>query len=272
MQDKFKTSKGRKYQRKQKLTAKPKAKVSASVKAYVKKAIDIEVEDKQDVLGIFTTQGTSNTGKIVGYGINNTTTFTGIHSNGSIIPNILQGITSDTRIGNKIKVKDFYVRYHIVANAIAPTVNVPEGLPFYVVVVFYNRKDSKTNPTNDTMMEYGATNTSLVFLNDLTLDFNKDVFNILGFYKHKMYPSQKLDVSGLSTPIVGVSGYVPAVMKKVKVKIPSKLQYDDNSAQPTTTRVFCSVGVFNVDNSRYIPSQTIRANVELTSHIVYQDA
>jgi len=276
MQSKFKTPAGRRRQYNKRAYAKRKAaavaKVPAKVKAYVKKAIDREIEDKYEVLTVFTVGGSSTTGRIVGYGINNQTTFTGITSANSIIPVLQNGNSSETRLGNKVNVKQFYVRYHLYAVNQHPVVNPVFGVPFIVCVLFYSRKDSRTNNTNDTLMEFGSTSTSLVNTSDLTLKFNKDLYNIHGFYKHKMYPSQSVDGTGATSAIAGITGFQPAVQKVVKIKLPSKLIYDDTTAQPTNSRIYCSVGVFNVDNSKYVPSTTFRANIEMSSHIVYQDA
>lgn len=249
-----------------------KPKVSNNVKAYVKKAIDNEIEDKMETLTVFTVGGSSTTGRIVGYGINNQTSFTGITSANSIIPILAAGTSVDTRLGNKVTVKSFYVRYHVYAVNQHPVVNPVFGVPFIVCVLFYSRKDSRTNNTNDTLMEFGNSTTALVNTSDLTLKFNKDLYNIHGFYKHKLYPSQAVDGSGNTSAIAGVSGFAPAAMKTVKIKLPSKLIYDDGTTQPTNSRIYASVGVFNIDNSKYIPSTSFRANIEMSSHLVYQDA
>jgi len=274
MQSKFKTPRGRKRQanRKAYLKRKANAKVPQKVKAYVKRAIDREIEDKYEMKTIFTVGGSSTTGRIIGYGINNQTSFTGITTTDSIIPVLQNGNSVEGRLGNKLTVKQFYVRYHLYAVNQHPVVNPVFGVPFIVCVLFYSRKDSRTNNTNDTLMEFGSSNTSLVNTSDLTLKFNKDLYNIHGFYKHKLYPSQAIDLTGNSTAIAGITGYTPSVSKVVKIKIPAKLVYDDTTAQPTNSRIYCSVGVFNVDNSKYVPSTTFRANIEMSSHIVYQDA
>lgn len=276
MNPKWKTPKGRKRAANRKAYLKRKAtagaKVPAKVKAYVKKAIDREIEDKYETLEVFSVQGTNTTGRVLGYGINNQTSYTGITSSNSIIPVLNSGSSIDNRLGNKVSVKQFYVRYHISAEPQNTTTNIGGGLPFYACVLFYSRKDSKTNNTNDTIMEYGNSNTSLTNIEGLTLKFNKDLYNIHGFYKHKLYQSQAKDAAGVSTAVSGISGFQPSASNVVKIKLPSKLIYDDAAAQPTNSRIYASVGVFNYDNSKYLPSSTYRATIQMTSHLVYQDA
>lgn len=274
MQSKWKTAKGRKRQANKKAYAKRKAnaKVPQKVKNYVKRAIDREIEDKYETLEVFSVQGTNTSGRVIGYGINNQTSFTGITSTNSIIPVLSAGSAIDGRLGNKVSVKQFYVRYHISAEAQNTTTNIGGGLPFYVCVLFYSRKDSRTNNTNDTIMEYGNTNTALTNIEGLTLKFNKDLYNIHGFYKHKLYQSQAKDAAGVSTAVPGITGFQPSVSKVARIKLPAKLVYDDATAQPTNSRIYASVGVFNYDNSKYLPSSQYRASIQMTSHIVYQDA
>jgi len=279
MQSKFKTPRGRKRQanRKAYLKRKANAKVPLKVKNYVKKAIDREIQDKQEVSVIASTQGVLTTGFIRGFGIDNTSSNYGLTTT-NIIPPITFGQEEDKRIGNKVRTKSLVANYVIYAqplDAVVANNNTPEGIPFLVAVLFYNRKDSRGSSINDTIKDYGATNTEFTNINDFLLPFNKESFNILSYKVYKMYPSQKKQVVGTVEQFVGVNsipGYVPMVMKSQRLKLPATLIYDDAATTPTNARVYCAMGCFNIDNSVANRADVIRARVELNTTLTYQNA
>lgn len=281
MNSKFKTAKGRKRQANRKAYVKRKAaasaKVPAKVKAYVKKAIDAEIQDKVDLLTVFSTAGGSTTGNVRGFGIDNTSTFYGITS-GSIIPTVAVGTTEDTRVGNYIKPKSMVVRYTIHANPIDKVtlgINKNEGMPFYVAVVFYSRKDSRGSSINDALKDLGNSSVPFATIQDFLVPFNKELYNIHAFKKYKMHPSQSTELVGTTQVVNSINapaGCVSMVMASQKIKLPSKLIYDDASTVPTNARVYCAIGVFNFDNSTLDRSTQIRARVEMTSTLTYQNA
>jgi len=253
-------------------------KVPLKVKNYVKRAIDREIQDKQDVATILTTMGGSNTGYIRGYGIDSQTANYGI-TTASVIPTIPVGNDEDKRVGNYVKPKSLVVRYSINATPIDAGVDVPlnkqSGMPFYVAVVFYSRKDSRTSNINNTIKDFGATNFSFDNINDFLLPFNKELYTIHSFKKYKMYPSQEIGLFGttLTTETLNsINGYTPMVMASQRIKLPAKLIFDDGATQPTNARVYCAMGVFNIDNSKPDRATTIRAKVEMNSVLTYQNA
>lgn len=282
MQSKFKTAKGRKRQANRRAYLKRKAAsavVSQKVKNYVKKAIDREVQDKEEVLTVFTTAGGSTTGLIRGYGIDSTAANYGITTSASIIPVISIGDEEDKRTGNKIRPKSLYARYVITANHLsnnsATSTNKQFGMPFYVCVLFYNRKDSRTNNTNDTLKDNGSGSTDLTTIPDLLLPWNSEMYNIISFKKYKMYCPQQKEIVGTTdtfTQLPDINGCSSMIMCNQKLKVPANLIYDDSGAQPVNQRIYCSVGVFNLDNSTPDRATTVRANIEMVSHLKYQNA
>lgn len=255
-----------------------KPKVSATVKAYVKKAIDTEIEDKLDVQQILTTAGGSTTGLVRGYGINSGTANYGI-TTVSVIPTVPLGTDTDKRIGNSIRPKSLYVHYTLNATpidtGITDAINQQAGMPYYVAVLFYSRKDNRTSSLNTNIKDFGSINFSFETINDFLLPFNKDVFNILSFKKYKMYPSQEKGLFGTTVTTSetrSINGYVPMVMCRQKLKLPNKLMFDDNASQPTNARIFCAIGVFNIDNSVPDRATTIRVKAEMNSYLYYQNA
>jgi len=281
MRNEFKTPAGRRRQYNKKAYAKRKAakmaaKVPEKVKDYVKKALDAEIQDKCDVQTILTTAGGSVTGLVRGYGIDSATANYGITTS-SVIPTITQGLDEDKRVGNYVKPKSLVVNYTINALPIDPVTpsNKNEGMPFYVAVLFYSRKDSRTNNINSTIKDFGATNLSFTSINDFLLPFNKETFNIHSFKKYKMYACQRTEIIGTAnvlTALNAIPGYTPMVMHSQKLKLPSKLIFDDSGTNPTNARIYCAIGVFNIDNSTSDRASTIRAKVEMNSVLTYQNA
>jgi len=282
MKAEFKTPAGRRRQYNKKAYAKRKANASAKVpekvKAYVKKAIDAEVQDKLDVSSILSVAGGSTTGFVRGYGINSTISNSGI-TTVSVIPPVPLGQDTDKRIGNVIRPKALYVHYTLNATPIdtglVGAINQQNGMPFYCAVIFYSRKDNRTSSSNAGIKDFGSVNFSFDTINDFLLPFNKDLFTIHSFKKYKMYPSQAIGLFGTTTTtetLNSINGHVPMVMCRQKLKLPAKLVFDDNTQQPTNARIFCAIGVFNVDNSTPDRSTTVRVKCEMNSYLYFQNA
>jgi len=278
MRSEFKTVKGRKAQANRKAYQKRKvAKVPDKVKAYVKQALDREIQDKQDVSAILTTAGGSTTGFVRGYGINSASVNYGITTQ-SIIPQVTQGLDEDKRVGNYVRPKSLVVNYTLNAMPVDAGVDVPlnkNPTPFYCAVIFYSRKDSLTNNTNNTLKDFGSVNFPFETINDFLLPFNKELYNIHSFKKYKMAPAQEIGVFGTTQTIDllnSVNGYVPMVMKSQTLKLPAKLNFDDATSQPTNARIYCAIGVFNIDNSVPDRATTIRVKCEMNSVLTYQNA
>jgi len=279
MQSKFKTAKGRKRQANARAYKKRKAAagvVPAKVKNYVKRAIDREIQDKQDVQTILTTAGGQTSGLVRGYGIDSAVANFGITTS-SVVPIVSIGSDEDKRIGNYVRPKSLVVNYTINAMPIdkqTPS-NANEGMPFYVAVVFYSRKDSRTNNTNTSFKDFGATNLSWTSINDFLIPFNKELYNIHSYKRYKMAACQKSEIIGttlVQTALESPNGYVPMIMKSQRLKLPAKLSFDDNTAAATNSRIYCAIGVFNIDNSTTDRANTIRAKVEMNSVLTYQNA
>jgi len=281
MKSQFKTPRGRKRQANKKYYAKKKrsAKVSDKVKNYVKKAIDREIQDKEEVNSIFSVAGGATTGLIRGYGIDSTATNYGITTVNSIIPIISVGQEEDKRIGNAIRPKSLIARYVINAEALSnnsvTSTNKQFGMPFYVSVLFYNRKDTKTNATNDTIKDNGSSSTDFTTIFDHLTPWNTDMYNILSYKRYKMYPSQQKEIVGtteVTTQLPSIGGCATSIMCNQKLKLPAKLVYDDATQQPSNARIYCAVGVFNLDNSTPDRSTTVRATITMATHMKYQNA
>lgn len=262
---------------KRKAVSAPSRPVAVSVKDYVKKAIDREIQDKQDVSQILTTAGGQTSGFVRGYGINSTTPNYGITTQ-SVIPPIPIGSDEDKRIANYVRPKSLVVHYTLNALPVDAGVDVPLNklpTPFYCAVLFYSRKDSRTSNINNTLKDFGSTNFPFETINDFLLPFNTELYNIHSFKKYKMAPCQEIGLFGtsISTDMINsVNGYVPMVMHSQKLKLPAKLMFDDATSNPTNARIYCAIGVFNIDNSTPDRATTIRVKVEMNSVLTYQNA
>lgn len=244
---------------------KPGTKVSKNVKAYVDKAIDRNSEDKHMLKNVFSATN------CIGGGFDSTGTNIGLTTTDSIIPLVIQGTAVSNRVGNRINVKSLLVRLMLEAKPVS-TSNSVEGLPFYVRVVFYNRKDSMTNPTNNTILDLAGTSTAFTYQNgSLLLKYNTDLFNIISSKTYKMAPCQG-DSGGVTSERQPPNGFVSHVLRQFKLKCPKKLIYDDGSSQPMH-RIYCAIGVVNADGQNVQPAITgNRLQVSLDTHIVYEDA
>lgn len=247
-------------------TAYKTASVPLKIKKYVKSTIDRQTEDKHDILNVWTNVSCLQNG------FDSTSTNQGLTS-GSIIPIIPQGPAVDNRIGNRINVKSLQARLTLIARPVNPTDNYVAGLPFYVRVVFYNRKDSLTNFTNNTILDFGGINAPFSgALESLLLKYNKDTFNIVKSMTFKMAPSQAISGSGVSTAENMPNGFASHIFKTINLKCPKRFQYDDTAAQPNF-RLYCAIGIVNADNSLVLPATTgYRLRVSMTSHLTYEDA
>jgi len=248
-------------------TAYKKASVPLKIKNFVKRTLDRQQEDKHDLLNVF-----SNANCQAG-GFDSTLTNTGLTTTSSIIPIISQGVGVDQRIGNRITAKSLTARLVLMARPVNPTDNYVAGLPFYVRVVFYNRKDSMTNNTNNTILDLGGSVTNFSgSVASLLLKYNKDTYNIIKSYTFKMAPAQAINASAISSSENMPNGFSSHIFRNISIPIPKKLVYDDTSAQPNH-RIYCAVGVVNADSSAVLPSGTgYRLRVSLDTHLVYEDA
>lgn len=270
MRAEFKTAKGRAYQARQRKKAMSKAqsKVNtvADVRTIVNKAIASANEDKHFVKNVYFDVN------VPGCGFNSTSTNSGLTTTDSIIPLIIQGDTVSQRDGNRIKVKSLSVRLQLQAKPVSST-NAQEGLPFYVRVVFYNRKDSMTNNTNTGILDEGGSSTNFTYdAGSLLLNYNKDLFNIIKSKTYKMAPCQAADIFGVTLPREPPNGFVSHVLKKFKIKCPKTMIYDDTTAQPMH-RIYAAIGVVNADGSNIFPVVGgTRLRVCMDTHLIFEDS
>lgn len=245
-----------------------KSKVSKTVKDYVNNAIDKQAEDKHYLKSVFANQDCKKGG------FDSTLTDTGLTTTSSIIPYPTQGTGSSNRVGNRLNVKSLIVRMHMEAKPIVATTNPAYGLPFYVRVVFYNRKDSATNWTNDTILQLGNSITSFTYQTEsLLLQYNKDTYNIIKSFTVKMSPSQALDVNGVSSQVDTPNGFMSHYIKSFRLKCPKRLIFDDTTLQ-ANQKIFCAIGVVNADGSVPFASGSnvaCRLQVSMDTHLIYED-
>lgn len=263
-----------------KLNALSKTKLSPTIKSYVKKAIDAEVEDKQAFRNIFDEDA------IQGSGFDSSILAKGLVS-GSLLPTIPQGSDVSDRIGNVIKPKSLVCRYILVANPLQQggggthpntlNYNNHAGRDFYVRVVIYNRKDNMQSATNSNIIDEGASTTNLIDIEDLFSPYNKDVFNILYSKTIRMATNrwETWDTTGnltnagsfFSTTGSALSSYVG----KANIKLPARIRFDDATSTASNFNCFMAVGCVNADNT-VIGNAEYRADITAKTYFTYQDA
>lgn len=170
----------RAYQRKPRAIRKSSA-VSSAVKAYVKKAIHVDEENKMintnasDDFGSITNSSTMNMYPILPYVGYST---------------LSQGVLSNNRIGNEVKIRKVMLKYVLRPNpynAITNAVPVPQIIDMYLGNV---RQTPGFLPSaTDITYLYQLGNTSTApagNLNDLIYDINKDFWNVKKRWHHKI--------------------------------------------------------------------------------------
>lgn len=235
-----------------------------SIARIVKKIVNKDVEDK-----CVQNQALIEKANIPGAGL--TSSGLGVLSPVSIT--LTQGTNESARIGNRITVKKMFLRYSVYAlpSTEAAGVNPFRGLPFMVRVVVYRHRYNLGDSSPDALIDMGSSNT---FLNgDVDTYFrpyNKDEYSIVYSATHTLQPIRHLGTTAYAE-VNQDNKATSFIIRKVALKAPKTLIFNDNNSQPTNYNYYIGFSVCNVDGSAITNAQT-RATVNAESTLYFQDA
>lgn len=250
--------------------------VSKNVKSAIKRAISATEEVKYAIYNI------ANQQLVTGAGLN-TAANLGFVSTQSIIPQISQGSTINTRDGNSICVKSLIVRYRI--NALPTTItgataalNPWPAQPFLVRVILFRHKYANDDNSTAILLKAGTGSTAQSLDSSprsWILPYNKEQYHIYYSKEYVMQPCKRYtDVSNSANLAADASpapGTKQFVYGRVKVKLPSKLTYSDGTAIPNNAGLYMAVAMCNTDGYIVTSTQT-RFEFNADAELYFTDA
>lgn len=242
--------------------------VSVPVKQYVEKAIKRNEETKCSMrLNI------ADQAQVLGAGLN-TTVSLGWVSPASIIPAITQGTDEASRIGNRIKPVKLQLSFCIRASnvtAAGATLNPFPATPFLCRVIVFRHKYANDDFSQIGILDTGNSMSNLGSTPDNWLQpYNKDEYSIFYSKQWLMQPI-KNESTTPATAEQPANGTKSFVMKKVNIKLPKTLIYNDNTSLPTNQNLYMACAICNVDGTVVTSSQT-RAMINAESYLYFKDA
>lgn len=238
------------------------------VKEYVRRRIARNEETKCSMrLNI------ADQAQVTGAGLN-TTAFLGWVSGTSIIPPVTQGTDESSRIGNKIKVQKLQLAFCVRAQnitAAGATLNPFPATPFLCRVIVFRHKYANDDYSQVGILDTGNSMSNLGSTPDNWLQpYNKDEYSIFYSKQWLMQPI-KNESTTPATAEQPSNGSKSFIMKKVNIKLPKTLIYNDNTSLPTNQNLYMAVAICNVDGTVVTSSQS-RAMVNAESYLYFKDA
>jgi len=227
---------GKRVVRKRTYRKKPARQVSASVKKYVKRVIHSQVENK--VQNVSASNAFGNINNDPALGMYPMCPYTGLWSIG-------QGVTQNTRVGNKIKVRRVTLNYTIRPNPYNVTTNaIPQ--PCEVELYLGRLKQaSGILPTNlDVAQLYQLGNSALApqgNLLDLISDINTDFWTIKKRWRHKVgYADYTGSGPNVVTQYYSNNDFKLNIVKKMDITkfCPKTITFNDSTNSPMGDNLF----------------------------------
>lgn len=256
--------------------------VSSPVKSYVNKVINRNEETKCSVrLNI------ADQVSVTGAGLN-TPSGLGFVSPASIIPAITQGTDAASRIGNKIKTKNLKLAFTLRAQNVSNSLTPFPATPFLCRVIVFRHKYANDDYSQNNILDLGNTSGNLGSTPDTWIEpYNKEEYTILYSKQWVMQPIKDetrytfpATVAGagnttmLNTPVSEVpqNGAKNFIMKKVNIKVPKTLIYNDSvSSLPTNQNMYMAVACCNLDGT-IVSSVQSRVMLNAESYLYFKDA
>lgn len=231
----------RKTPRKSKKAKKtPKKLVITNLKKLIQKEINKDSETK------WATSVESTFGAINGGGILSTTN--GLTTS-DIIPSVVQGTGAGDRIGNVVSNAKLYIKVFL--NSLAyDVVTNPNAFPCYVDMYIVSNKNSNdtTCPSTALLLREGSTTVAYDGSMLRTMDnINTNLWTLIKYKRFKMAViGQPL---ATTTSADGMNnGSAISHLYKTTIKLP-KLQYIDNSGDPTNKAIYILFGFTNINGN-----------------------
>lgn len=240
--------------------------VPAPVKSYVNKAIKRNEETKCSMrLNI------ADQYSVTGAGLN-TGASLGFVSPATIIPAITQGTDEASRIGNKIKPQKLQLKFTLRAYPVTTAgINPFPATPFLCRVIVFRHKYANDDFGQTGILDTGASSGNLGSTPDSWLEpYNKDEFTIFYSKQWLMQPIRNETTTPASCDNVANNTH-NFIMKKVNIKLPKTLIYNDNTSIPSNQNMYMAVAVCNTDGSVVTSSQS-RVMLNAESYLYFKDA
>lgn len=225
-------SRGRKVVRK---SNKPKS-VSVSVKKYVKKLIHSQVENK--IQNVSASNSFGNINNDTAMGVYPMCPYQGLWSIG-------QGVTQNTRVGNKIKVRRVMLNYTLRPNPYNATTNAIPQLCEVDLFLGYLKQANGILPTAlDIGQLFQLGNSAMApqgNLLDLISDINKDFWTIKKRWRHKVgYADYTGSGPNVVTQYYSNNDFHLNVVKKMDITkfCPKTITFNDGTNSPMGNNLF----------------------------------
>lgn len=239
------------------IPAKPK--VSQTVKKAIKSAIN-----RQGELKMAANLTIADQVSVTGAGLN-TPQGLGFVSSSSIVPIVVQGAGEANRNGNVIRPKNLSLRYTLRALPTTEAGTNPfKGIPFLVRVVVFKHRWAIDEASQTGLLQIGNSSQNLGSTPDNWLNpYNKDEFKIYYSKNFKFSALSHISSTGTLNTENQANGFQTFAMKKVSIKLPETLKYNDNNGAATNEGFFLAVACCNIDGTVISNSQSrLQLNAE----------
>ena len=251
------------------------AKVSAGVKAYVKRALRADEEEKiQPGVGLVAQYVTpvigplSSPGNII-----------------ALIPKIATGVTQGERVGSEIRPKAFSVKGIV---NLSGKVNQAWNLRVRMMIVqdksnldFSQQADFTNAVANSLLMDQGGAGATVGYTGSLVQHFlpiNTDRYKV--WYDTEFPLSSPVGQTSQQSPLIaGAMASMPPNSARsfdISVKLPTTLKYDDGAGAtnwPLGSAPYLLIGWCNPDEPNvYSSNGPVPLYVTATSRLIYTDA
>lgn len=256
-------------------TAKPK---KAKLSKPMKKAVNALIRKEEEVK-CSPNLTLANQVLVTGSGLNydGVTNFNGWATLGSgIIPQVSQGVNETQRIGNRINVRNLSLKFTIVAQPTGDSgpaaINPFKGIPFTVRVLVYRHRYAIDDYGQTGILQQGASSGNLGSTPDLYLEpYNRDEYLIAYSKQWQMMAPRHITNAGVVTVENMAPGTKAFISKKVNIKLPKHLLFNDSVNTPTNAGWFMGVAVCNAEGSVVSNTQN-RIMINAESYLTFTDA
>lgn len=174
------------------------------------------------------------------------TTSTAVYS---LIPNISQGTTQATRIGNRIRIRKATLRMSITINNLGAT-----SAPTYVDLYIFKYKPQKgyssgalPSTAMDNFLQSGSTSIPYTGgISDYLRPVNKDLFDVKFKKRMCMFNPQNGTTQVASTASLNPNRFFTLDITKFYKKV---LEYNDNTSVPTNDALWIALGSTQCDGT-----------------------
>lgn len=248
---------------------KPRGRPAKAASVAMVQAVAKKVVDKNKIYKIVTNDTVFDKVNIPGAGLN---LGTGMGQVAGIAPLITQGSGESNREGNIVSVKSFKLRYCVKAlpTTIAGGSNAHNGVPFLVRVVVFRHKFNIGDNTPSQIIDLNNSSGALTSnLDTYFRNYNKDEYYIAYSKTHRMSAPSHFDGTNI-TPSNQDPKTSAFIYKTCKIKMPSKLYFNDSASTPTNAGWWVGVAVCNTDDA-VLANTTIRATINAESILEFCD-